>query len=176
MGRVNLDKGVFILLDAFLSLSDNIANIYLVLVGPLELTGSDLIYFEKLLINNKNVIHIPFVADTSSFYKSFDVFVLPSFREGFGTVILEAAASRLPIIISNIPGPTDFVSHMINGLVFEPGNSTELASAMKRLYHDKELSSTLATSAYQHVKLYFDRTTVSRLFINELFSYQQSPL
>ena len=123
------------------------------------------------MANNKNVIHIPYVTDTSSFYKCFDVFVLPSFREGFGTVILEAAASRLPIIISNIPGPTDFISHMVNGLVFETGNPSDLASAMNRLYYDKALSSTLANAAYQHVNLYFDRTKISRLFINELYSY-----
>ena len=171
MGRLNRDKGVFTLLDAFLSLSHEIADIYLVLVGPLEFAGSELILFENLLSSNKNIIHIPYVTDTSSFYKSFDVFVLPSFREGFGTVILEAAASRLPIIISNIPGPTDFVSHMVNGLVFESGNSFDLASAMKRLYYDQNFSFILATAAYQRVKLNFDRTKLSRYFINELCSY-----
>ena len=171
VGRLHSDKGINTLLDAFLSVSHNITDIYLVLVGPLELTGDDLITFKKLLFSNSNLIHIPFVTNTSSFYKSFDVFILPSFREGFGTVILEAAASRLPIITSNIPGPTDFISHMVNGLVFQSGNSSELAFAMNKLYHDKELATKLASAAYQRVKLDFDRTHISNLFIQELLSY-----
>ena len=71
VGRLHPDKGLFTLLDAFLSLSDSITDAYLVLVGPLELTGPKLIFFEELLANNKNVIHIPYVTDTSSFYKCF---------------------------------------------------------------------------------------------------------
>ena len=69
VGRLNLDKGVVTLLDAFVSISHEIDDIYLVLVGPLEFTGFDLISFENLLSSNKNIIHIPFVTDTSSFTK-----------------------------------------------------------------------------------------------------------
>ena len=54
VGRLHSDKGINTLLDAFLSVSHNITDMYLVLVGPLELTGDDLITFKKLLSSNSN--------------------------------------------------------------------------------------------------------------------------
>ena len=61
---------------------------------------------------------------------------------------------------------------MVNGLVFESGNSSDLASAMNTLYHDQNLSLLLATAAYNRVKLNFDRSEISRYFITELSSYR----
>jgi len=76
-----------------------------------------------------------------------DVFILASYSEGRPNVILESFAAGVPVIASKIDGVTELVEENVTGLLFSPGNSTELAAKIKLLKDNKELRSDLAKRA-----------------------------
>lgn len=109
VGRISKDKGIAQLIEAWKILQQSNANIKLLLVGPIDERDpieADLIEY----INNE--ISIDFVGevqDVTNYYNMMDIFVLPSFREGFPTVTLEASSSRLPVITSRATGCIDSI-------------------------------------------------------------------
>jgi len=80
-----------------------------------------------------------------------DVFCLPSYREGFGTVIIEAAAVGLPAIASRIYGITDAVLDGVTGILHKPGSKTEIANAMSLLSRNPKTRARLGRAAKERV-------------------------
>jgi len=68
-----------------------------------------------------------------------DIFCLPSYREGVPSALLEACASGLPIVATDVPGCRDVVSHGINGLLVKPQDSHSLSAALEQLIVDPNL-------------------------------------
>lgn len=104
VGRITRDKGINELLSAFLKLEDRSK---LLLVGDIE---KDNKLEENLLAkaqNDSRVCFHSFASDIERYYAAIDVLILPSYREGFGNVVIEAGAVGTPAIVSNIPGPVD---------------------------------------------------------------------
>ena len=75
------------------------------------------------------------------------MFCLPSYREGFGTVIIEAAASGIPAVASRIYGVTDAIEDGVTGLLFEPHDVEALAGCMRRLASDRVLRLAMGENA-----------------------------
>ena len=104
VGRLVKDKGIEELLSAWRILERTRSDIKLLLVGPFEdrdsIEDDDKAYVD----NSKSIIHAGLQYDVSCFYSLMDVFILPSYREGFGQVILEASAMQLPIITTRSTG------------------------------------------------------------------------
>lgn len=84
--------------------------------------------------------------------QDYDVFVLPSRIEGFGIVVLEAMAAKIPIIASNIDGPKELISHGENGLLFENENHIDLADKITELYQNRKRMTELAQNAHRFVQ------------------------
>ncbi|HAB28635.1 MAG TPA: glycosyltransferase family 1 protein, partial [Xanthomarina gelatinilytica] len=102
--------------------------------------------------------------DVLNLLESSDAFVLPTFREGFSRVLLEAAAVGLPIISTNVTGVRDFTRHGKEALLVEPKNSQALAEAMINIATNKELADKLVENALKHVKE-FSLENVSKQYI-----------
>lgn len=133
VGRITKDKGVNEILEAFLSSQ---AGAKLLLVGAEE--GLDTLE-QQLLQKAKShpdVIFQGSVTDVERYFAAIDVLLLPSYREGFGNVIIEAAAMGTPAIVSNIPGPIDAVDPGKTALVVPVKNVSELRKAMERTRGD----------------------------------------
>jgi len=81
-----------------------------------------------------------------------DLFILPSRYEGMPIALLEAMASRLPIIASNISGSSDLIKHQKNGLLFESENHVDLAEKISYLYEHREEMELLAQNAFEYVQ------------------------
>ena len=86
-----------------------------------------------------------------SITKRWTSFLLPSRSEGFSLALLEAAAAKLPLIASNIPGNNEFIDDGKNGLLFEIENSNQFAEKINKLAENKSLSSQLSENAYKSV-------------------------
>ena len=81
-----------------------------------------------------------FIDNIYEYYKAMDIFLLPSRSEGFSLALLEAAASRLPIIASNIPGNDEFIEYGKNGLLFNIFKPDELTRHILKLAADRKLA------------------------------------
>lgn len=158
VGRLNREKGIPELLTAFTSLTAN---------RPIKLLfiGADEEGFSTEISQQCNMEFLGFQRNISDFYSMADCLVLPSHREGFGNVIIEAAACKLPALASNIYGLSDAVEDQHSGLLHPVKNVEALANLMQQLIDSPELAKTLSEQAYQRVVVDFDEEHLIRAFI-----------
>ena len=138
LGRLNRDKGVLDLAAAFARVAAPDGRLHLLFVGPDE-DGMRAALQREL---GAAAPRARFVGDTDrpeEYLAASDVFCLPSYREGFGSTIIEAAACGLPAIGSRIYGVTDAIDDGASGLLFEPRCVEALADCMSRLARDPDL-------------------------------------
>lgn len=151
VGRITRDKGINELIEAFFSLKNNSK---LMLIGNMEENNNlDLILLEKSKYS-ENIIYTGAVDDVEKYFAAIDVLVLPSYREGFGNVVIESEAMGTPAIVTNIPGPIDTIIRNKTALVVSVKNSHELSLCMKKI-HTNDYSS-MSENAAQFVKENFD--------------------
>ena len=87
----------------------------------------------------------------------FDTLTHPTYREGFGKVLQEAMGVGLPIITTNVPGPSEVVEAGVSGILCEVKNPDDLAEKMLNLYDDGVLRENLAAAGIERAEKYFDR-------------------
>jgi glycosyltransferase involved in cell wall biosynthesis len=152
VGRIVRDKGIVELVDAFESLQKANKNCKLILVGEFENSADSVPSAYRRKINeNQNIIHVGFQADIRPWLLASQVLVLPSYREGFPNVILQAGAMELPIIVSDVNGATEVVNEY-NGILVEKKNTNALIGAMTCfLKKDREEIKAMGKSAKKTV-------------------------
>ncbi len=91
------------------------------------------------ILNNNRITYAGFQSDVRPFFAMADVFILPSYREGFPNVVLQAGAMELPSIVTNINGSNEIIQNGLNGLIIESQNDKELYNAMERFILDMNL-------------------------------------
>jgi glycosyltransferase involved in cell wall biosynthesis len=89
-----------------------------------------------------------------------DVFCMPSYREGFGSAVIEAAAVGLPAMVSRIYGLTDAVEENVTGIFHEAGDVQGIQQAFARLYQDKTLREGLGLAAMGRARQDFSKDEV----------------
>jgi len=168
VGRITRDKGVLELLTAFEALVAKDLNVTLLLVGPLddELVFNDMC-LTSYVSSHERIKSTGFTESPEEYLSIADVFCLPSYREGFGTVIIESAAMGLPAVASNIYGLTDAVSDGESGILVEPKSATSLVGALSLLLTDDNLRLTMGKAARERAISYFGSDMVNSLVINE---------
>lgn len=130
VGRITRDKGINELLEAYFSLH---TDAKLFLIGRTEDVQT---LNAELLEKARKHANIQFhdsVTDIERYFAALDVLLLPSYREGFGNVIIEAGAMGTPAIVSDIPGPTDAIDRDKTALVVPVKDAVALAEAMKQI-------------------------------------------
>jgi glycosyltransferase involved in cell wall biosynthesis len=170
VGRVTIDKGVFDLIQAFRELAYAVCNIELWVVGPDE---EGLL---KALQKSAEGYGAPFrwlgaTLTPEHFMAAADVLVLPSYREGFGSVLIEGAACGIPSVAYCIDGVIDAVVDESTGLLVELGNISAFASSMKQLALDGELRSRLGMQARERAIRDFSSDKVTSAWL-EFYSSQ----
>lgn len=153
IGRLVRDKGITELIHAFNKIKSE--NTHLLLIGEFEDQREPLTLKIKNLIRRDKQIHaLGFKKDIRPFLAASDIFVFPSYREGFPNVVLQACSFNLPCIVTDINGCNEIIEHNRNGLIVEPKDSNELAKAMKLLLNDGSLKEVLAAEARKSVLTY----------------------
>ena len=152
VGRLVRDKGVFDLVQAFAALSARHAQWELWMVGPDEegLQASLQAEGERLGVRIRWFGPTP---TPERYMAAADIFVLPSYREGFGSVIIKAAACGIPTIAYRIDGVVDAIVENHTGCFVAKGNVEELAQAMERIGSDPEMLSDLGETAHRRADL-----------------------
>ena len=149
LGRLNSDKGIHDLINAFIS--TDLKSAYLLLVGPDEENISS-----KFKGNQSNIIFSGLISSPQDFLAVSDVLCLPSYREGFGNVVIEAAATGVPSIVSNIYGLSDAIVLNKTGLAHEPHDVQEITKLMKSLFNNRKLVMDLGKAAKKRAISEFD--------------------
>ncbi len=156
VGRLNRDKGITELVESFISLPNQAR---LLIVGELDETAPIPPEILELLRTHPRIHLLGFLADIRPPLSCSDVFVLPSYREGFPNSILEANAMALPAIASNISGCNEIIHPGWNGWLVTPRNSAELKKVMQAaLALDASARRTMGLHARQRVQERFERT------------------
>ena len=146
IARKTRDKGAVDILKAFSVVATTCEQAWLLFVGPDEDGEVDRLCtaHPELFVN---VTNIGLVANHEIFLAVTDVLCLPSYREGFGSIVIDAAAMQVPTIGSRIPGLTDSIVDGATGLLFAPGNLDQLVEHMRHLYINPTIRRNMGAAA-----------------------------
>jgi len=158
LGRLKKDKGVLDLAVAFAQVAVSFPNLHLVLVGPDEDGLKTKI--EQMIASHQQLHFVDYTDKPERYFAAADIFCLPSYREGFGSVVIEAAACAVPTIGSRIYGVSDAVNDGETGLLFEHGNVDDLTKTIRQLLSQPELRREMGEQAMLRARKVFP---VSRL-------------
>ncbi len=139
VGRVTKDKGIAELTSAWTLLRERSSSEHLLLVGEIDDTDPPPAESVQVLEQDPRVHVAGFRTDVPSLLAAMDVFVMPSYREGFCISNLEASAMGLPIVSTCIPGCVDSVLDGVTGVLVPPRDTEALADAMWAYSCDSEL-------------------------------------
>jgi len=159
VGRINADKGINELIEAFVLLQKEYKDIYLALIGMVDDANPIRQDNLEIAIKNEHIImtgNIP-ISEVYSYMAMFDVLTHPTYREGFGKVLQEAMGVGIPIITTNVPGPSEVVENNISGILVNVQDSKDLAQKMELLYKDADLKELFAINGRKRAEMYFDR-------------------
>jgi len=132
----------------------------LLLVGNMEKSESVDVNLYQWSKEETRVIYCGYTEGMEKYLAASDVYVLPSYREGFGTAVIEAEAMGVPVIVTDIPGPTDAMKKDVTGLVVKKGDAAELCDAMEKLYFSKDLCDEMGRNALEYVSGSFEQNTL----------------
>lgn len=173
VGRLVRDKGLIDLAHAFVGLEDG----YLLLVGPDEGGLAAEIQVACGMAGDRLRV-LGRTDHPQHFMAAADVFVLPSYREGFGSVVIEAAACGIPAIGTRIYGITDAIVENETGCLVPPRDPTALATAMRGLAADRDLRLRMGKAAREHALRDFnpgDLTQAQMAYYESLGSRNEAP-
>lgn len=170
VGRIVKDKGINELVAAFDRLSQEY-HVSLILVGPQERDLDPInMETEEVIRENSHIHAVGRQSDVRPYLAASDAFVLPSYREGVGMVLLEANAMGVPCIASDIIGCNDVVTVGVNGELVQPRNVESLYQKMKEWVEHHERVAELAKGCRNYVCSRYSSEDVKMAYYQELKS------
>jgi len=164
VGRIAKDKGIFDLIEAFMEVSQENPQARLWIVGPDE--EGLRVQIESKFPNMSGVLWMGSSTTPEAFMAKADVLVLPSYREGFGTVIIEAAACKTPAIAYRIDGVIDAIEDGHSGILVNKGDPKALELAMKSMMLNPIDVSRMGEYAFQRAERSFCAKKITDSWLN----------
>ena len=160
-GRLVRDKGIVELIRAYQAIRKQHQNVKLMLVGMLEIRDALPEDVVKTINEDKGIISTGYVgyATIEQYYALMDVYVLPSYREGFPTSVLEASSMGIPVITTKATGCCDSIIDGETGF-FVKHDEKELETTLLKIYNDEELRYSMGKAGRNMVKENFGQEIV----------------
>ena len=156
LGRLEAQKNQQFLIYLAWELKNRKLPIKIIIGGDGRLKGALKRKISELQV--ENLVELAgFIEHPFDFISKGDVFVLPSFWEGFGYVLAEAALCKIPIVAFNVSSNPELVLHEKTGLLVELDNVIDFADAIEKLYHDPKLSRQMGEQGFEHIRANFDK-------------------
>ncbi len=151
------DKGVNELIEAFDKVSKRNQNVYLLYIG--QTTEKDPVKDStlKIMESHKKIIHLGWQNEPEKYLAAMDIFVLPTYREGFGVVNIEASAMALPVISTDVPGPQESIIDGKTGILVPAKQIKPLVEAMKDLLGRPLYSKQLGEAGRKRVEEFYEQ-------------------
>lgn len=162
MGRLNRDKGVYELLSAFDRIAQEKENVYLLLLGHDEENISATFQKYSGIKPGENFCYYGATPEPHKMLQAGDIFVLPTYREGFGSSVIEASALGLPVICSDAYGVMDAMIDDVTGLRCRIADVESLYNAMVKLASDKIIQAKLGQNGRERVVNEFSGADVTK--------------
>jgi glycosyltransferase involved in cell wall biosynthesis len=147
VGRVSKEKDLDVLVQAFRNLREQNLPVELSIVGhgPYSAALAEIL---------PEACYTGYLsgADLAAAYASSHIFVFPSTTDTFGNVILEAQAAGLPVIVSDVGGPRELVTHEVTGLITKARDVSDFTAAIRRLVTDEPLRNEMSAAARRAVE------------------------
>lgn len=146
LGRLEKEKNFPMLIRAFARVREHLPHALLLIVG----NGSEREHLLRMITTlglAEQIKLIPWARDTVSYYKGSDVYVQSSNYEGWGLAVVEACASGIPVVMTDVGCAGEVVENEVSGLVVPVGDERALADAIIRICDDQPFASRLATCA-----------------------------
>ncbi|HCC5684857.1 glycosyltransferase family 4 protein [Staphylococcus aureus] len=160
LGRLVKDKGIEDLIKAFKIIEKKYSNVKLLVIGSIEdgdsISKNDLTF----ILENKNVVYKNHVDNPVNYYNNMDVFIFPTYREGFGNVSIEAQALGIPTITYNVTGAKDTVINNETGFIVEPGDYVKIAEKIELLLINEKLKARMGTKGEEWVNNNFSNEII----------------
>ena len=135
--ELHKNKGIEYMLKALCELKKKRHKFLYTVIGEgEERTRLEALINEKDLVNEVQLLG--YISQTPQFMKAFDIFVLPSLKEGLPYVLLEAGMAGIPIVASNVGGIQEIINHGISGLLIPSGDSRALRESIDELFHNED--------------------------------------
>ncbi|WP_271400432.1 glycosyltransferase family 4 protein [Salinicoccus roseus] len=160
VGRLTKDKGINELVEAFSKLAVTYSHIRLLLVGDFEEADPVDRKNQTIIEDDLRIIHQPYTTSPEYYYSMMDVFAFPTYREGFGTVSVEAQAMHVPVITFDSTGARDTIIDGKTGLRVVTNDADGLADAIRRMIEYPLMRHRMGRSAREFVEAYFDRRII----------------
>lgn len=160
VGRITKDKGIKELIEAFNILKCNFTNLYLLICGDFEKEDTIKGTILKMIKEDNKIIQVGFVSDISSYFHLMEVVLLPTYREGFGNVLLEANASGKPVIASKVTGCIDAVIDGVTGYLIPVGSSIQLAQKTEYLLNNPHIAIEMGNQGRNRAEKRFSRKLI----------------
>ena len=157
-GRLTADKGINELLEAFLNVTKQAPKARLLVMGSMDNRKSLNGEFYDVALQNGSIIFTGFVEDVERYYAASDVFVAPSYREGFGLVVIEAEAMGLAAIVSDVPGQIDAIQPDITGKLCHVKDASSLQEQMIFMIQNLKKCQQMSKNAVVFVRENFEQT------------------
>ena len=170
VGRVNRDKGINELLEAFSRIEKTHGKAYLCLVGmydwqnPISEENYGYAKASRRVTMTGNVPK----DEVYTYMSAFDALVHPTYREGFGKVLQEAMGVGIPILTTDIPGPSEVVEEGKSGILCRVQDSEDLREKMITLYENPSLCESLAKEGTARAEKYFDRPIMLKNILDDM--------
>lgn len=159
-------KGLHYIIDAFNNLSTSYENIELWLVGP----APKEIKLLEMIDSNDKIIYFPPVKEEKlvEYYHKCDLFIHPSLSDGWGMTVMQAMATGLPVVVSNMTGVKEIINNGNNGWIVESKNSLELLNIMQHVIKNHDQLLEIGKNGYRTVKNGYTWDDYSNRLINWL--------
>jgi len=165
VGRLGKEKGCNELFRAFRRIKETFPNAKLLFVGPIE--KEDTIEPELLdyFFECDDIIKTDRVTHVEKYISAMDIFVLPSYREGFGMSVIEASAMEVPVVVTKYPGPSSAIEEGITGISVPVKDSDALTLAIVDLLENKEKSMIMGREGRAFVERNFEQKEFIRRYM-----------
>jgi glycosyltransferase involved in cell wall biosynthesis len=167
VGRITPDKGIKELVSALSGIVNKDSNIFLVLVGPFESVGEAVVGQVRDDKVRNNIKIVGYSDEPEKYMALADLLCLPSYREGFGTVVIEAAAMGTPTIGTDIYGLSDAIVDGETGVLVPVKDAAALEKAILSTLNNAPLMAAMGAAARNRALNDFGVNNCSDLLINE---------